>query len=98
MPKAVSEGVFARGTTYLNIPDHECGHIFARYNKRYISSLRQVCEKHAGEENVSFEQFVKEKVSSYAVFANELPTEINSMRFGNESEFAINLLGEANLK
>ena len=28
--------------------------VFARYNKRYISALRQVCEKHAGEKSVSF--------------------------------------------
>lgn len=96
--ESVNSGVFAKGTSYHNVPDHECGHIFARYNKRYISALRQVCEKHAGEECVSFERYVKEKISSYAVFADELPAEINSMRFGKESDLAVKLLEEADLK
>lgn len=95
---AVQTGLFAKGTTYLNVPDHECGHIFARYDKRYISSLRRSCEQRADLAKMTYEEFVKSNISLYALFNNELPAEINAMKNGSSSDLALCLLKEAGLK
>lgn len=95
----VTNGHFAKGTTYLNIPDHECGHILAKINKRYISALKQKCESMAKNEASTYKQFICEHISTYAYFTdNELPAEINAMRFGNNPKFALKLLKEVGLK
>ena len=73
------------------------GHIFVRFNPRYLSSLRNVCERKALDNGVSSSKFIVSNISSYADYQNELPAEINAMRFGKDNELARELLREARL-
>ena len=95
---AIRQGKFAKGTTYLNIPDHECGHLFARCNKRYISSLRQACERRAIKAGITTDQYIIENISEYASYMDELPAEINAMKNGSVPDLALELLKEVSLK
>ena len=95
--KMVELGHFAKGTTYKNIVDHEFGHIFARNNKRYLSGLRQLCEQRAKKQGITLSEYITKNISLYAEYLDELPAEINSMRYGSKSGFAITLLKEAGL-
>lgn len=94
---AVESGRFAKGTTYLNVADHEMGHIFARCNPRYLYALRNVCEKEALDNGISLSNFIVSNISSYADYQEELPAEINAMRFGKDNKFALELLRKAEL-
>ncbi len=67
---AVNQGKFAKGTTYLNVPDHECGHLFARHNKRYISALRKACERRAIEAGMTTDQYIKIYLNMQVVWMN----------------------------
>lgn len=95
--KAVENRQFAKGTTYLNVVDHEMGHIYAKENPLYLSSLERVCEERAIIEGMSIDQYCKSYISKYSTVYRELPAEVNSMRFGNNREFALELLREAKL-
>lgn len=95
--KAVEEGRFAKGTSYLNVADHEMGHVFARCNPLYLSSLRNVCKRRAMDSGISSSNFIVSNISSYADYQDELPAEINAMRYGKENELALELLKEAKL-
>ena len=96
--EAVKQGKFAKGTTYLNIPDHECGHLFARNNKRYISALRLACERRAIGAGMTTDQYIIENISEYASYMDELPAEINAMKNGSLPDLALELLKEVSLK
>ena len=57
------------------------------------------CERMAEEVGSLYDQFIDKHVSEYARFMdNELPAEINAMRFGNDPEFALKILKEVGLK
>ena len=94
---AVETGGFAKGTTYLNVPDHECGHIFTRYDKRYFTELQRVCDDRALKSGISRKDYIEAHIAAYASYSRELSAEINSMRYGSCSSFALNMLKEAGL-
>lgn len=97
---ALGEAMFPRGTSYKNIANHEFGHILDKYNpglrKKIINRLRVLAEH----DSIVLEQYVMENISIYAADSNkfgdrdyhELISEIESMRNGSESTFAIKLL------
>lgn len=95
--KAVETRQFAKGTTYLNVADHECGHILARTNPLYLSALRRICTEKADLEDIPLEQYIELNISIYAGYRDELPAEVNAMRYGANGDFACELFREANL-
>lgn len=95
--KAVEAREFAKGTTYLNVADHEMGHVFARFDSRYFSQLHRIYSNRASSIGISTEEYVISHISRYAAYHTELPAEINSMRNGIFNVFANELLKEAGL-
>ena len=97
---ALKEEMFPKGTSYKNIVNHEFGHILDKYNpglRKIIINRLSVLAEH---DNIALEQYVMKNISIYASDLNELGdrdyheliSEIESMRNGSESAFAVNLL------
>lgn len=90
--EAVEAGLFVKGTTYINIADHEMGHIIEKNTHGLYNKLLSVFEKEAETQGVTVRQYLKSNISVYAADQNiegkyhELFPEINSLlHSGNES-------------
>ena len=99
--KAVEIGYFAKGTSYLNIIDHEYGHIINKINPRIYNKVIEEIEKKAYNKNVKTNLFIKENISTYAKIMdingkyNELIPELYSMLNGKNKELALELFRKA---
>ena len=98
--EAVNCGVFAKGTTYKNVIDHELGHIIDKKNRNLRIKILGVLKKEASDVNISLDEYIVSHISSYAIATNEngeklydeLISELYSMKNGEESSFALKLL------
>lgn len=94
---AVSEGKFAKGTSYLNVVDHEYGHIISKKNPKLYQKVLDEVGKMAYNKGVEEKDFIIENISIYASYINdkskysELISELFSMAHGKEKEFALNI-------
>ena len=93
--KLVSERFFTPGTDYRHVIDHEMGHVFAKHNRSAIARIQAVIDKLAENDHVSYEDYVLDNISSYALRNNEIIAEINAMRHGTSSELASRIWEEA---
>ena len=93
--KLVDERFFTKGTDYRNIVDHEMGHVFARRNKNAITKIQAIVAKLAEKEHISYERYVVDNISEYALTRNEIISELNAMRNGSTPELAMYIWEEA---
>lgn len=89
---SAEQGMFVKGTSYINIIDHEAGHIIEKYNPKIRRKVISVLEKEAMHENIDLAQYIVNNISLYAADLNskgeyhELVAEINSLlTIGNNS-------------
>ncbi len=93
--RLVSERFFTPGTDYHNVVDHEMGHVFAKHNRSAIARIQAVIDKLAENDHVSYEDYVLDNISLYALYNDEIIAEINAMRHGTSSELASRIWEEA---
>lgn len=97
--QAVKGNMFTQGTDYLNIVNHEFGHIIDKKNKSLRRNILKVLRDMANSDNMELEDFVKKHVSLYAVERDkmgnltyhELISELEAMRNGSMPDFAESL-------
>ena len=92
--EAVENRLFAKGTSYINVADHEIGHIISKKNPNLYNDVLRELQIKANNDNMSLEECIRNNISSYAGTLNkndlfgELIPELNSMKNGSEGEFA----------
>ncbi len=91
----VKEGIFTKGTDYHNIIDHEMGHILAKRNKKILFKIRNIIQSMAQSKNMSYDDYVINNISEYALHSDEIIAELNAMRHGSDSELADYIWKEA---
>lgn len=97
---AVADGVFAAGTSYKNVVDHEVKHIGQRKEYSKTNKLLEYLQSEAESSNMTLDQYISVYISAYAGiekngFYYELVPELNSMLNGQEHEKAATILNEA---
>lgn len=92
---SVTRGMFTEGTDYRNIIDHEMGHIFNYENPRIIKKLRKSIRVKAANSSISYEEFVGMRISTQALYKDEIIAELNAMRKGTNSDMAMSIWKEA---
>ena len=100
---AVDKRFFAKGTKYTNIVDHEFGHII---DKKGIirDKLIKILKNEADNAKIPLDEYIKKNISIYSSFTNisgtynELFPELNSMRKGENREFALEIFRKAGVK
>ena len=90
--EAAERNLFVKGTSYINIVDHESGHIIEKELPKLRKKVIAILEKEASKQNISVDQYIIENVSLYAADLNdsgelhELISELNSLlTIGNNS-------------
>lgn len=92
---------FAPGTSYLNIFDHEYGHILDKNNPYIYKKVLDEINKRAYNKGESVHKFINDNISRYAKTINdkgdysELIAELYSMANGSEREFALDIFRKA---
>ena len=96
--EAVKDHIFAPGTSYINIVDHELGHIYENRNPGEYQRIIRILQSEAVDANITLRQYIRQKISIYASSQtsegefNELIPELESMFHGNNPDFANHLL------
>lgn len=99
--EAVENGLFAKGTSYLNISDHEMGHMLSAQNPRMYNKVLAVINEIAYNEKKEPRLIIQEKISRYAkvrkdkYLFSELIPELCSMANGNQRSLALRVLRKA---
>lgn len=102
---AVTNGIFAKGTGYKNIVQHEFGHIVDSKNKNLQKKATKVLSELAKYDNLSLTEYIINNISEYASSIGEnagewpeLIPELMAQSFGNNPDFAIKVLSEVGVK
>lgn len=96
--KAVENNIFAPGTSYINVVDHELGHIYERRNPGEYRRIINILQSEADDANIGLDEYIHQKISIYASSQtregrfNELIAELESMSRGETPDFANHLL------
>ena len=99
--KAVENGYFAKGTSYLNIIDHEYGHIINKIDPEIYNKIIDEIEKMSYNNGEEIEVFIRKNISIYAKsrnvdgIYNELLSELYSMLNGKNKDFALEVFRKA---
>lgn len=92
--EAVKDNVFASGTTYINVIDHEIGHQYLRNNKALEQNVVDEVSRLAYNEGVEVKDYITANVSIYAGAQkdggafSELVPELNAQLNGSNPAFA----------
>ena len=81
----VDEGWFPRGTTYMNVVDHEAGHVIENKTHKFRWKIVEAIECEAKRQGLTTDDYIKKNISLYAISKDangeysELIPELNSM-------------------
>ncbi len=91
----VQSGHFAKGTDYRNVIDHEMGHIIAKRDRAFATCTVKIIHNMAAAEETNVAEFIRQNISGYARWPNELLPEINAKLNGNSKGITLKIIEEA---